>query len=135
MRSIELGGLLVPLKNGRTEITAEVGQRASSRSHGEGDLIARSRSTSPTRSSRSSPDSGCIAGAATGNRPGKNGFRLSLLGFEPQVDYTALTREGHRPAHLPVGTAKESVAAQAHRGEPARRREDAFETDYATTSC
>ena len=36
---------------------------------------------------------GCNSGACHGKSTGQNGFRLSLLGFEPQVDFEALTRE------------------------------------------
>lgn len=35
---------------------------------------------------------GCNSGACHGSPKGKNGFRLSLRGFEPAVDYTTLTR-------------------------------------------
>ena len=36
---------------------------------------------------------GCNAGACHGKASGQNGFKLSLLGFEPLIDYQALTRE------------------------------------------
>lgn len=36
---------------------------------------------------------GCNAGACHGKSSGQNGFKLSLLGFEPRVDYDALARE------------------------------------------
>ena len=36
---------------------------------------------------------GCNSGACHGKSTGQNGFRLSLLGFEPQVDFDALTWE------------------------------------------
>ena len=36
---------------------------------------------------------GCNSGACHGKSTGQNGFRLSLLGFEPQIDFEALTRE------------------------------------------
>src|ERR1022692_4881954 len=36
---------------------------------------------------------GCNSGACHGKSTGQNGFRLSLMGFEPQVDFEALTRE------------------------------------------
>ncbi len=36
---------------------------------------------------------GCNAGACHGKARGQNGFQLSLLGFDPQFDYEALTRE------------------------------------------
>jgi hypothetical protein len=37
---------------------------------------------------------GCNSGACHGSPKGKNGFRLSLRGFEPTVDFTTLTLEG-----------------------------------------
>lgn len=36
---------------------------------------------------------GCNSGACHGSPQGKNGFRLSLRGFDPAVDYTSLARE------------------------------------------
>jgi hypothetical protein len=37
---------------------------------------------------------GCNSGACHGSPKGKNGFRLSLRGFDPVVDYQTLAREG-----------------------------------------
>jgi len=37
---------------------------------------------------------GCNAGGCHGKASGQNGFKLSLLGFEPTVDYDALVKEG-----------------------------------------
>src|SRR5437764_10538780 len=36
---------------------------------------------------------GCNNGSCHGSFQGKNGFRLSLFGFDPDKDYNALTRE------------------------------------------
>ncbi len=36
---------------------------------------------------------GCNAGACHGKSSGQNGFRLSLLGFDPTLDYESVTRE------------------------------------------
>ncbi len=36
---------------------------------------------------------GCNSGGCHGKQSGQNGFRLSLLGFEPDLDYTTLTKE------------------------------------------
>lgn len=36
---------------------------------------------------------GCNAGNCHGSFQGKNGFRLSLFGYEPSFDYAALTRD------------------------------------------
>lgn len=37
---------------------------------------------------------GCNAGACHGAAPGKNGFRLSLLGYDPEADHDNLLRQG-----------------------------------------
>jgi len=37
---------------------------------------------------------GCNAGACHGKARGQNGFALSLLGFDPDFDYAAITAEG-----------------------------------------
>ncbi|MDR3636629.1 MAG: DUF1549 domain-containing protein, partial [Isosphaeraceae bacterium] len=37
---------------------------------------------------------GCNSGGCHGKASGQNGFRLSLLGFEPSLDYETLVREG-----------------------------------------
>ena len=44
---------------------------------------------------------GCNAGGCHGKASGQNGFKLSLLGFEPDVDFDALVKEGTRPPALP----------------------------------
>jgi len=36
---------------------------------------------------------GCNSGGCHGKASGQNGFKLSLLGFEPEVDYAALVKE------------------------------------------
>ncbi|MFO0809465.1 MAG: DUF1549 and DUF1553 domain-containing protein [Gemmataceae bacterium] len=36
---------------------------------------------------------GCNAGSCHGKQSGQNGFRLSLLGFDPELDYAALVKE------------------------------------------
>ena len=36
---------------------------------------------------------GCNAGACHGKQRGQNGFQLSLLGFDPEFDFSALTRQ------------------------------------------
>lgn len=37
--------------------------------------------------------SGCNAGSCHGSFQGKNGFRLSLFGYEPEMDHAAITRD------------------------------------------
>ena len=38
---------------------------------------------------------GCNAGACHGKSRGQNGFQLSLLGFDPEFDFAAITKEAH----------------------------------------
>ncbi|MCS7161691.1 MAG: DUF1549 and DUF1553 domain-containing protein [Gemmatales bacterium] len=90
---VEAGGLLVSVGNGTTEVVAEVGGQ-----------VARVQVV-VSEAERETPihfvhdivpifsKLGCNGGACHGKSSGQNGFRLSLLGFEPQVDYEALTRE------------------------------------------
>jgi len=39
--------------------------------------------------------SGCSSGACHGKSEGRNGFRLSLLGFDPQLDYDSIVKQAH----------------------------------------
>ncbi len=54
--------------------------------------------------------SGCNAGACHGTPSGKNGFKLSLRGFDPAADYLQLTRTTLRavasvfPTLIPVSS-------------------------------
>ena len=56
---------------------------------------------------------GCNQGTCHGTPAGKNGFRLSLHGYDPGLDFEVLARE-RSPAHQPV---------------PARGQLDPFEGD------
>src|SRR5262245_66085543 len=37
---------------------------------------------------------GCNAGSCHGSFQGKGGFRLSLFGYDPEIDFAAVTRDG-----------------------------------------
>ena len=47
----------------------------------------------------------CNSGGCHGKASGQNGFRLSLLGFEPALDYETLVNEGRGRRLFPDGTA------------------------------
>jgi hypothetical protein len=51
---------------------------------------------------------GCNTGACHGSAQGKNGFRLSLFGFDPALDYLNLTRDV-RGRRLETASADESL--------------------------
>ncbi len=87
------GHALRPVKNGEGAITLSVeGQTAGAR------LVVRGVEKERPISFRNDVipvfmKAGCSTGACHGSAQGKNGFRLSLFGFEPEKDYISLTRD------------------------------------------
>ena len=65
---------------------------------------------------------GCNAGTCHGSAQGKNGFQLSLRGYDPIFDHRASGRRRGRPAFQPCRAGSQPDAAQAGRGGPACRR-------------
>lgn len=64
---------------------------------------------------------GCNAGACHGKATGQNGFRLSLLGSDPRLDYESLVREGRGRRVFPAAPSaslllKKPTAAIPHGG-------------------
>ena len=45
---------------------------------------------------------GCNSGGCHGKQAGRNGFKLSLFGFDPAFDYQALTSESRGRRVLPM---------------------------------
>jgi hypothetical protein len=128
---VEPGGLLFG-KNGTTEVTAEV----------QGKIVK--VPVAVEGAEREQPINfaneivpifsklGCNAGACHGKASGQNGFKLSLLGFEPQLDYQALTREGRGRRVLPAAPEtslllRKPTGALAHGG---GKRLDPASRDY-----
>src|SRR5262245_37881433 len=59
--------------------------------------------------------SGCSAGACHGKSRGQNGFQLSLLCFDPDIDYAAITRNARGRRVFP-GAAEKSLILQKATG-------------------
>ena len=86
-------GVAVPVANGQAEITATAGERVAA--------------AKVTVSGQEQPHqwnfrihvqsvlskSGCNSGACHGAAAGKNGFKLSLRGYDPEYDFLAITRQ------------------------------------------
>ncbi len=74
---------------------------------------------------------GCNAGGCHGKSSGQNGFRLSLLGFEPALDYETLVKEarGRRvfPAAPDASLLLEKATARAPHGGGKRLDPDSHE--------
>ncbi len=91
---VEPGGLIRPTKDGKTSLAIEAAGRSltvpvvvvdmanAKPVHFVGEVV-------PILTKL-----GCNAGACHGKSTGQNGFKLSLLGFDPQSDYQALARDG-----------------------------------------
>jgi hypothetical protein len=86
-------GRVIPLANGATEITARFGDKVvkvpvSAAAVDENLPINFANQIVPIFTKL-----GCNSGGCHGKASGQNGFKLSLLGFEPEVDYMALVKE------------------------------------------
>jgi len=90
---VSTSGRVIPLANGSTEITATYGDKTfkvavSAESCDVNLPIHFGNQVVPIFTKL-----GCNSGGCHGKASGQNGFKLSLLGFEPEVDYNALVKE------------------------------------------
>ena len=94
---VDAGGVLRPVADGSTSVLVQAGGKTAEvpvtvqRAHAEVPVDLREVVPMLTRL-------GCNQGACHGSQHGKNGFRLSLLGFDPLFDYTQIVQsaEGRR---------------------------------------
>jgi hypothetical protein len=95
-------GRILPKANGSTEVTAKYGDKtvkvAVATEHCDENLpINFGNQIVPIFTKL-----GCNSGGCHGKASGQNGFKLSLLGFEPEVDFNALVKEGRGRRLLPA---------------------------------
>jgi len=100
--TVTSSGRILPKANGLTEITAKYGDKtvkvAVATEHCDENLpINFGNQIVPIFTKL-----GCNSGGCHGKASGQNGFKLSLLGFEPEVDYNALVKEGRGRRLLPA---------------------------------
>ncbi len=86
-------GIAEPRGNGEAVITARLGER-----EGHARVSVTGYDRPFAWSFRNHVESvlakaGCSSGACHGAQAGKNGFRLSLRGYDPEADYLAITRQ------------------------------------------
>jgi hypothetical protein len=87
------GGRLIPLTNGTTEVTVSYGDKSlkvpvTAEKCDVNLPINFGNQIVPIFTKL-----GCNSGGCHGKASGQNGFKISLLGFEPEVDYAALVKE------------------------------------------
>ena len=61
---------------------------------------------------------GCNSGGCHGKATGQNGFKLSLLGFEPDLDYQAIVKEGRGRRIVPAAPNRSLVLLKATNEQP-----------------
>jgi hypothetical protein len=127
-------GTIIPLKNGATEITLKSGDKTASAKV----QVVKFDEPSPV-SFRNHVQSvlaktGCNSGACHGALAGKNGFKLSLRGYDADADYFMITRQAGGRRIVPDDPARsllvtKPTAAIPHKGGV---RFDVGSTEYHT---
>lgn len=92
---VDTSGLVTPLADGHAVITASAsnGAKASIEVLVEG-TVQQQPINFPNQITPLFTKFGCNGGGCHGKASGQNGFKLSLLGFEPSEDYEYLVKEG-----------------------------------------
>jgi hypothetical protein len=86
-------GRVIPLANGSTEITATFGDKVVKVPVTAENCDVNLPINFPNQIVPIFTKLGCNSGGCHGKASGQNGFKISLLGFEPEVDFNALVKE------------------------------------------
>ena len=109
-------GRIVPVANGRTTVSARFGDKVvtvpvATASCDEDLPINFGNQVVPIFTKL-----GCNSGGCHGKASGQNGFKLSLLGFEPEVDYNALVKEARGRRLFPAAPDRSLLLMKAAGG-------------------
>ncbi len=113
--SVDSSGTVIPLANGKVEISATFGGAFATAS-----VSVKQFDSPPPINFRNNivpvfTKFGCNAGGCHGKSGGQNGFALSLLGFEPEDDYQFVVKEGRGRRVFPAAP-KQSLLLQKASG-------------------
>ncbi len=102
LATVSEGGRVLPKGNGATDLTVSFGDKTakvpvSVKFVGETRPINFGNQVVPVFTKL-----GCNSGGCHGKQSGQNGFRLSLLGFDPEFDYGTLVKEGRGRRLMPA---------------------------------
>lgn len=95
-------GRVVPAANGNTNLTAKYGNHSTNVSVAATHVGDNLPINFPNQIVPIFTKLGCNSGGCHGKLAGQNGFRLSLLGFEPDLDYMTLVKESRGRRLLPA---------------------------------
>jgi hypothetical protein len=91
--AVDGDGVIRPCGDGDTVVRVRAGTRSASVCVTVEDCVDRSPVSFTAEVVPIFTKFGCNSGACHGKAAGQNGFRLSLLGFDPALDHASLTRE------------------------------------------
>jgi hypothetical protein len=94
-------GRVLPVGNGATEITASYGDKVVKIPVGAENCDVNLPINFANQIVPIFTKLGCNSGGCHGKASGQNGFKLSLLGYEPDVDYNALVKEARGRRLMP----------------------------------
>ena len=120
--TVQTHGLLLPRANGKAVVTARSEEGVEASLTVEVRKLEDSGAISfPNRIVPIFTKTGCNGGGCHGKSAGQNGFRLSLLGFEPEEDYEHLVKESRARRLFPAAPERsllllKGIAALPHGG-------------------
>jgi hypothetical protein len=106
-------GRVIPLANGTTEITASYGDQAVRVPVSCAAIDVNLPINFGNQIVPIFTKLGCNSGGCHGKASGQNGFKLSLLGFEPDVDFNALVKEARGRRTFPAAPDNSLVLLKA----------------------
>ena len=111
---VDKTGLVTPLGNGTATITAKVADGLAATLRVEvGSFNEVQPINFPNQIVPIFTKAGCNAGGCHGKAAGQNGFKLSLLGFEPQEDYEHLVKEARGRRLFPASPERSLLLLKA----------------------
>jgi hypothetical protein len=114
-------GIARPAGNGQATITAKAGARSATASVTVSDMEKPFRWSFRNHVESVLAKAGCSSGACHGAQAGKNGFKLSLRGYDPEGDFNVITRQARGRRIVPSDPGRSLVltkptAAVPHKG-------------------
>jgi hypothetical protein len=111
--SIDSTGLVTPLADGQTTITAALGELQGSFHVEVAHLAEEIPVNFPNQITPIFTKLGCNGGGCHGKASGQNGFKLSLLGFVPHEDYEFLVKEARGRRLFPAAPDRSLLLTKA----------------------
>ncbi|HWB10666.1 MAG TPA: DUF1549 domain-containing protein [Pirellulales bacterium] len=92
--TVDASGLVLPITDGQVTVTATLGENRATVNLAVTNTVHDTPINFPNQIVPIFTKLGCNGGGCHGKASGQNGFKLSLLGFEPGEDYEHLVKEG-----------------------------------------